>query len=161
MKVLKLIAIVPLVLLSANTFAQGRQQGSRNDRDSYGSRNSYNDRDRYDSGYNDRDRGRGYDSGYSDRHRTSGRRYTGSRYSYSSVAPYASYRPSGLSIGLYNDYGYGADYGYGYGSASYGYSPYGSYPASSYRSYRPATGLRLSLNIGGRNGRHNARGRHR
>lgn len=140
MNALKLIAIVPLVLLSASTFAQGRQQGSRNDRDSYGGRNSYNDRDR----------GRGYDSGYGDRDRyqNSGRRYTGSRYSYSYVAPYAYYprvRPSGLSIGLYDDYGY-ASYGY----SSYGYSGYGYYPPVRYRVYRPAPVLSLRLNIGGR-----------
>lgn len=150
MKVLKLIAILPLVLLSADASAQGRHHGSRNDRDSHGGRNLYNDRDHGRGGYS------AYDD--HDRYRISGRRYTGSRYSYSYVAPYAYYppsRPSSLSIGLYDDYRYG------YGSASYGHSPYDYYPASSYRGYRPAPGLGLSLNIGGRHGRHHARGRHR
>ena len=137
MKVLKLIAIAPLVLLSANTFAQGRQQGSRNDWDSYESRNSYSDR------------GRGYDSGYGDRdrYRSSGRRYTGSRYSYSYGARpvyYPRVRP-GLRVGLYDDYGY-ASYGYG------GYEPYGYYPPVRYQVYRPAPILSLRLNLGGRGG---------
>ena len=138
MKVLKLIAIVPLVLLSANSFAQARQQGSRNDRDSYRSRNSSDDRDP----------GRRGDSRYDrDQYRGSGR-YVGSRYSYRYVAPYVSYprsRPSGLTIGLYDDYGYAT---YGYRDYGYGY-----YPPVVYRSYRPAPILRVSLNIGGRGGR--------
>lgn len=140
MKVLKLIAIVPLVLLSATAFAQGRQQGSRDDRGSYGGRNSYNDRDH----------GRGYE-GYGDRnrYRGSGRGYTGSRYAYAYAAPYAvpyGYysRPSGLSIGLYDGYGY-AGYGYGdYRNSDYGY---GNYPPV--RVYQPAPVLSFRLNIGG------------
>ena len=146
MKVLKLIAIIPLVLLSANTFAQSRQQGSRNERDSYGSRNSYNDRDH----------GRGSEGyGGRNRYRSSGRGYAGSRHSYSYVAPYGyDSRPSGLSIGLYDDYGsasYGySDYGHGdYGD--YGDSDYGSsyYPPVRYPVYRPAPVLSFRLNIGG------------
>lgn len=142
MKMLRLMAVVPLVLLSANSFAQGRQ-GSRND--------SYRDRgERYDSRYDDRDRDR-----Y--RYRDSGRRYSGVRYTNSYYAPSVYYpraRPSRLTVGIYNDY---VDYGY----SSYGYSAYDYYPPVSYRVYRPAPVLRLSLNIGGRGGRQAYRGRRR
>lgn len=151
MKVLKLIAIVPLVLLSANSFAQSRQQDSRRD--------SYDDRDRgwdNDSRYDDRDRDRHYDSRYDnrDRYRNSGRRYNGARYSNAYSAPYAYYPPARprLSVGIYDDYGY-SSYGYG------GYDAYAYYPPVAYRVYRPAPVLRLSLSLGGRSGRHVRRGR--
>ena len=146
MKMLPLMAVVPMVLLSANSFAQGRQESYR-ERDSY--RDSYNDRDRggrYDSGYGDRDR---------DRYRNTGRRYSGARYAYAApVVYYPRARPSRLAVGIYNDY---VDYGY----SSYGYSAYDYYPPVSYRVYRPAPVLRLSLNIGGRGGRQTYRGRRR
>ncbi len=138
MKMLRWMAVVPLVLLSANSFAQGRQ-GSRNE--------SYRDRGgRYDSRYDDRDR-----------YRDSGRRYSRVRYTNPYYAPSVYYpraRPSRLVVGIYNDY---VDYGY----SSYRYSAYDYYPPVAYRVYRPAPVLRLSLNIGGRSGRQAYRGRRR
>ena len=128
------MAVVPMVLLSANSFAQGRQE-------------SYRERDSYRDSYNDRDRGGRYDSRYGDRdrYRNTGRRYSGVRYA-----------PPRLAVGIYNDY-----VDYGYSSYDYGYSTYGYYPPVSYRVYRPVPVLRLSLNIGGRGGRQTYRGRRR
>lgn len=128
MKLLKLLALAPLVLLSTDAFAQGRHDGNRG-------------RDR--GSYSSRDNGR-YDRGRYDNHRY----YSAPRsYSYSTYAPrYRAYRPSAYVYSA--PYGYYDPYydDYGYYPSSYRY-----YSAPYYRTYRPRVSIGVS--IGGRSHR--------
>jgi len=137
MKLFKLLAIAPLVLLSTNAMAQSRDH--RGDDRRSDSRRSYDSRDR---GRYDNDRS-----------------YRGSRYSYSYSRPYSNYRPArSYSRGYvavvdpyyYDDYYYAPSYAYGaYDYYRPTYRPYVYYPAPRYRS-----GISIGLTFGGsRHGR--------
>ncbi|MEO8359498.1 MAG: hypothetical protein ABI672_05665 [Vicinamibacteria bacterium] len=154
MKLLKFLAVAPILLLSTEVFAQsrGHQSGNSRGRDSY-SRN---------------DDGRRYDND---------RRYSGARYSSSYARPYSysSYRPyypRTYSIRPYVRPVYvGSAYDYGYYNDDYSYDPaisygYDDYPSVYYRSYgyypapRYRNGLSIGLHIGG-GSRYSSSRRHR
>jgi hypothetical protein len=150
MKALKLLVIAPLVLLSANTYAQsgGDRRGSGRNDVNYSSRSGdsrgYSS---YDSGRYGRNNGYvsvSYRSGYGGRSYVAPR-YRAPRYSYSYYAPLPRVRP----------YYYTSAYDYVYDPYGYSYGAY--YPA--YRA--PRVNIVASFGFGGRSRYVGPRGRRR